>query len=78
MMGIMLPLLWKNLRHFQRTLLFGLSFSVSIETIQLLSSFIGNRGRTFDIDDIILNTLGVAFGFILYSKKLSRNLVAHP
>jgi glycopeptide antibiotics resistance protein len=67
-LGIILPLLWNNLNRFKRTLLLGLCLSLSIETIQLLSGFMGNRGRIFDIDDIILNTIGVALGFVLYRK----------
>lgn len=34
--------------------------SLTIETVQL------NIGRTFDIDDIILNTIGGMFGYFLY------------
>ena len=34
--------------------------SLTIECVQL------NIGRTFDIDDIILNTLGGLFGYLLY------------
>lgn len=34
--------------------------SITIECVQL------NIGRTFDIDDVILNTLGGIFGYLLY------------
>ena len=34
--------------------------SITIELVQL------NIGRTFDIDDVILNTLGGVFGYLLY------------
>jgi len=34
--------------------------SMTIELVQL------NIGRTFDIDDVILNTIGGVFGFLLY------------
>ena len=35
--------------------------SMTIELVQL------NIGRTFDIDDVILNTVGGVFGYLLYS-----------
>lgn len=38
-----------------------------IWTDRFCSFFIGNSGRAFDIDDILLNTLGAAAGFVLYS-----------
>lgn len=34
--------------------------SITIEVVQL------NIGRTFDVDDVILNTVGGMFGFLLY------------
>lgn len=58
--GFFLPTLWKAWQKAIKTIGAGMLFSISIETIQL---FIG---RTTDIDDVILNTLGVAVGYILY------------
>ena len=34
--------------------------SITIEFVQL------NIGRSFDVDDIILNTIGATFGYLIY------------
>ena len=49
-----------NLRKTKSMALMALLVSVSIEITQLVI------GRVFDIDDIILNTLGGIIGFYLY------------
>lgn len=59
-MGFLMPLLWPRWQSAKKMLLAGLCFSVSIETTQL---FIG---RSTDIDDVILNVLGVMAGYWLY------------
>jgi glycopeptide antibiotics resistance protein len=66
-MGILLPLLWSKFRKVGRVTLFAFLFSLSIETLQLLFILLGNIGRTFDVDDILLNTLGGFIGVSLYS-----------
>ncbi len=65
-MGFMLPVLWKPFGRFGRNVLFCFSFSLGIETVQLLTGFLGNRGRAFDVDDIIMNTIGAILGYILF------------
>jgi len=47
--------------------LYGLLVSLTIELIQLLQIYLGLSIRTFDIDDIILNTIGVVLGYLLIS-----------
>jgi Glycopeptide antibiotics resistance protein len=64
---VLLPLLWEKFRNFTRVIIFALSLTLSIEILQLLSGYIGNIGRAFDIDDIILNTAGALIGFIVYN-----------
>lgn len=59
-LGFFLPLLWPRWRGFFKVFLLGFAFSMTIEITQL---FIG---RSVDIDDVILNTLGVAFGYFVY------------
>ena len=59
-LGIFLPLLSKKYRSLLRILLSGFISSLCIEFIQF---FIGRRA---DIDDVILNVIGVLFGFIIY------------
>ncbi len=56
--GLFPALLWRGFR-WRRALFTGGCITLSIETCQL---FIG---RTFDIDDLMLNTLGVFGGWLL-------------
>ena len=56
--GLLLPILWGKFDNMRIMLLYSFLFSLGIEITQLLSYFVGNMGRSFDIDDIILNTLG--------------------
>lgn len=66
--GVMLPILWRKFNNIRNTLLYSFLFSLGIEIIQLLSYYVGNWGRSFDIDDIILNTFGAWIGYIFYKK----------
>lgn len=58
-LGIFLPVLWKRYRSFFRTMLFGLSFSLIIELLQLLTR------RATDINDLMTNTAGTVIGWCL-------------
>lgn len=58
--GIFLPLIWKPFRKFSTLLWMSISIPLFIEITQL---FIG---RSTDIDDVILNALGIISGFCLY------------
>ena len=71
-LGIYLPLMYRRLRkayHFFVVLLICFLVSVAIELLQLATSY-----RSTDIDDVILNTLGGAAGFLIY--QLIRVIVA--
>ena len=57
--GLSLPLLWRGWNG-RRVLLADLAITGAIECWQLLI------GRFFDVDDILLNTLGVLCGFWLW------------
>jgi len=59
-MGYFIPTLTKH-RQFKNVVIVGLLTSISFETLQLLLSL-----GQFDIDDIILNGLGIVFGFMIY------------
>ena len=59
--GIIMPILYKRLDCFWKVLLAGAGLSVVIEMIQLLFP-----GSVTDIDDLILNTVGVAIGYGIY------------
>ena len=51
--GFLLPMFRDSLQKWYRTTALSLLFSLSIETLQLLT-----RRGSFDVDDLILNTLG--------------------
>lgn len=59
-LGFLVPLIWKKMDKLSYILGTGFAFSFLIEVSQLL-----NNRRT-DIDDLIMNTLGALFGYVLY------------
>ena len=59
--GIFLPYLFKRMRSFWKTILFGLLTVVCVELLQLVTL----RGSC-DIDDLILNMIGVLTGYVAY------------
>ena len=67
--GIILPILYKRLNSFWKVLAVGALISLCIEIIQLPFSV-----RASDVDDLILNVLGVAIGYGIYAavKHLKR------
>ena len=60
--GIVLPIIYKGLDTFLKVLLAGAGISFCIEIIQLPFSV-----RATDIDDLILNTVGVIVGYGIYA-----------
>ena len=60
--GIVLPTVYKRLNTFWKVLLAGIGISLCIEIIQLPFSV-----RATDIDDLILNTIGVIVGYGIYA-----------
>lgn len=60
--GIFLPFLIRRVRVFGKTLLLGFQFSLLVEIVQLFS-----KVGSFDVDDILLNTLGVIIGYFCFS-----------
>ena len=59
--GIVLPVVYKKLDTFRKVLLAGAGISLCIEIIQLPFSV-----RATDVDDLILNTIGVILGYGIY------------
>lgn len=59
--GFFVPLIWKNWYSFKKVFFLGLTITILIEIVQL---FIG---RSTDIDDVILNTLGIIIGYGIFS-----------
>ena len=60
--GIVLPVIYKRLDSFWKVTAAGAMISLCIEIIQLPFSV-----RASDVDDLILNTLGVAVGYAVYA-----------
>lgn len=77
-LGFLLPFFGNKYNRFSNTVVFGAIFSLTIELLQLFNI------RVTDIDDFFMNTLGTAFGYILFkgssllwlkvSRKFNNNL----
>ncbi|HEV2951904.1 MAG TPA: VanZ family protein [Actinomycetota bacterium] len=66
-LGIFLPILSPARRSLISVVGAGLAISLALEAVQLgLSLLIGAPYRVADIDDVIINVLGVALGYGLY------------
>ena len=59
-LGFFLPVLWQRFRKLRWTVLFGFCTSLLIETLQLFTF------RATDVDDLILNTMGVVLGYCMF------------
>ena len=60
--GFFLPMLGSHARGLFRMGLFSFEFSLLVETIQLVS-----KVGSFDVDDLMLNTLGGILGYVIFS-----------
>lgn len=60
--GFILPLISRRVRGFFLITLSGFTLSLLVEVIQLVT-----KVGCFDVDDMILNTLGAAIGYILFA-----------
>lgn len=59
--GFFLPIISRRSKKWYNTVMLGFGFSLALETMQLIF-MVGS----FDVDDMILNTMGAALGFVLY------------
>lgn len=59
-LGFLLPFIWSNYRKMYKVLLVGLTMSLTIELLQLLSP------RVTDIDDLTMNVLGTLVGYFCW------------
>lgn len=59
--GFILPIICRGMRSGYLISLAGLGLSLCVETIQLVT-----RVGCFDVDDLILNTLGAAAGYLAF------------
>ena len=73
--GFLLPMIHEKYRRFFRVAFYSLFFSLVVEAIQMLS-----RVGIFDVDDILLNTIGGILGYLLFAicnlfyRRLQKNL----
>lgn len=72
-LGILLPVLVSRLRGPLRLALVSGLISFAVEIAQGFMV----QGRAFDIDDVILNTVGVVLAYLLVGRKLA-NLIRGP
>lgn len=62
--GVYLPLLFRSLRAWRGLILLAVAGGVSVEAGQLaISTVLGFHYRTIDIDDVILNAIGIVVGW---------------
>lgn len=66
-LGFMLPFIWKDYERLWKTASCGILFSLIIELGQLFN------GRVTDIDDLLMNTIGALFGWVVF-KLLKKQL----
>lgn len=65
--GVFMPILWPSRRSLISVVGGGLAISLALEAVQLgLSLLIGAPYRVADVDDVMINVLGVALGYGLY------------
>lgn len=60
--GAILPVISRRFRGFFRVMLLGFFFSLLVECTQLVT-----RVGTFDVDDLMLNTLGAVIGYLFFT-----------
>lgn len=59
--GIFLPIFSKRCRYFWYTAFYSLELSLFVELLQLIT-----KVGSFDVDDLLLNTIGGMFGYLIY------------
>lgn len=65
-LGIFLPMLFVRLRAFWRFALAALLAILAVEALQLFTGL-----GTLDVDDLILNLMGIALGYLLWQGSRS-------
>ncbi len=65
--GILIPLIWRKLDKWYAVLVLSFALSLTVETLQLVT-----RVGSFDVDDLLLNTIGGILGFLVY--RLARGV----
>lgn len=67
-LGYFIPIIHSKYSKFIRVLLIGFICSISIEILQVLISYliVGSTYRSASVDDVLINTIGTAIGFVLF------------
>lgn len=65
-LGILLTIMWETFNHFAPILILGVLFSLIIEAGQLFTLY-----RYSDINDVIMNTIGVLIGWVIAKWSLT-------
>jgi glycopeptide antibiotics resistance protein len=68
--GIFLPMFFVRCRRLPLTVFYSFELSLLIETLQLVTKL-----GTFDVDDIMLNTLGGLIGYAVYAMYMAASEV---
>lgn len=77
-LSLMLPIIWNKFKKFKYCFWFGVLISFLIETMQFIENIFGiGIGRVTDIDDLILNSLGIVIGGLIFKYIVSRFNTAH-
>lgn len=76
-MGILLPMLHQKFQSALRVILTACGISLFIELTQWVGRYFGNY-RHVDVDDVILNTLGAAFGCFIFSWLVRQRVQDSP
>lgn len=58
--GLLCPILWENQRSIKRVAFAGFLLSLTIESSQIFSM------RVTDVDDLLMNTMGAAIGYLIF------------
>jgi glycopeptide antibiotics resistance protein len=66
-LGVALPILFPAIKK-GKVIVIGFVISLSIELIQLMAGFfLGYNYRSFDVDDLMTNTLGTVIGLLVFT-----------
>lgn len=66
-LGFLTPLLWPQLASLRPVAIIGGAVTLSIELTQfVIGAVLGVAYKAFDVDDLVLNLLGVVIGWALY------------
>ncbi|MCY6354324.1 VanZ family protein [Clostridium sp. ZS2-4] len=66
-LGVISPIIWEEFTRIKRVIIQGFIVSICIELLQLIEILSGRAFvRAVDIDDVILNVLGVIIGYLIY------------